>query len=298
MRDLVIGELEVTRNEFVLESCTIGKFNLLTIICDDDDCTPQNNVPSETNVSSNGQMIQFQQTRDRLESFLECRYFLERISEFDDGSRLEHSFRVHSELTVFELVQIRSDQEQVGARFDGEETRSRNVDTVSVLEVLDSGSNSGLELNNSFTLVGLFVVDDNFEIHSIVFHNSLDSFQVDPQVVGVEDLELSNRFEILDVIRRDLSDFEESYTSLVVDQSSSLDISLGLVSNFHQELSTRLVHVFQNVLIDDSSQVVNVGNEKVFFSLTQEFVDQSRVHDCIEQNSVTGRVPRGFIFEC
>lgn len=136
-----------------------------------------------------------------------------------------------------------------------------------------------------------------------------------------EDLELSNRLEILDVIRRDLSDFEESYTSLVVDQCSSLYISLGLIGDFHQELytssiplhqfassqkriervqaylSTRLVHVFQNVLIDDSTQVVNVGNEEVFFSLREKFVDQTRVHDRIEQVSVTGRVPGGLVFE-
>lgn len=127
----------LTRYEFVLESCTIGKFNLLSIIRYDNDGTPQNDVPSETNISSNRQVIQFQQTRDRLESFLERRYFFERISEFDDGRRLEHSFRVHSELTVFELVEVGSDQEQVGARFDGEETRSGNVDTVSVFKVCD-----------------------------------------------------------------------------------------------------------------------------------------------------------------
>ena len=86
---------------------------------------------------------------------------------------------------MFELVQVGSDQEEVGTRFDGEETRSRNVDSVCVLEVcepasnhlssilsrnelrareakltLDSSSNSGFKLNNSFTLVGLFAIDD------------------------------------------------------------------------------------------------------------------------------------------
>ena len=57
------------------------------------------------------------------------------VAELDDRSRLEHALRVHRELAVLELVQVRGDEEQVGARLDGQETRSRHVDAVSVLEV-------------------------------------------------------------------------------------------------------------------------------------------------------------------
>lgn len=112
-----------------------------------------------------------------------------------------------------------------------------------------------------------------------------------------EDLELANRLEVLDVITRDLSDFEKTYTSLVVDERTSLDISLGLVRHLHQELCTTLVHVFEDVLVDDGTQVVDVRDEEVFFSLREEFVDESRVHDRVEQISVTRGVPGGFVFE-
>jgi hypothetical protein len=55
--------------------------------------------------------------------------------------------------------------------------------------------------------------------------------------------------------------------------------------------------VFENVLIDDGTQVVNVRNEEVLFALREEFVDETRVHDRVKEISVTGRVPRRLVFE-
>ena len=66
-------------------------------------------------------------------------HLFEVVAELDDRSRLEHALRVHRELAVLELVQVRGDEEQVGARLDGQETRSRHVDAVSVLEVCTGG---------------------------------------------------------------------------------------------------------------------------------------------------------------
>jgi len=55
--------------------------------------------------------------------------------------------------------------------------------------------------------------------------------------------------------------------------------------------------VFENVLIDDSSQVVYVRNEEVLLALREKFIDETRVHDGVEKISVTGRVPRRLVFE-
>lgn len=106
-------------------------------------------------------MVDLEERRDRLEALLELlnlfavtievfgrqerswktekrtegANLLERVAELDDRRRLEHALRVHLQLTMLELVQVRGDEEQVGARLDGQEPRPRDVDPVRVLEV-------------------------------------------------------------------------------------------------------------------------------------------------------------------
>lgn len=50
------------------------------------------------------------------------------------------------------------------------------------------------------------------------------TLQVNPQVVGVEDLELADRFEILNVLRRHLRNLEELNVALVVNEGTTLCI--------------------------------------------------------------------------
>lgn len=58
---------------------------------------------------------------------------------------------------------------------------ARNVDTVSVSEVLDGSTDGRLELNNGLSLIRDLVVDDDLEVHAIIVHHALDSTEVDPQ---------------------------------------------------------------------------------------------------------------------
>lgn len=51
------------------------------------------------------------------------------------------------------------------------------------------------------------------------------------------------------------------------------------------------MHVLQNVHIDNSSEVIDVGDKEVFLSLSEELVDEARVGDGVEQVAVAGRVP-------
>jgi hypothetical protein len=79
------------------------------------------------------------------------------------------------------------------------------------------------------------------------------------------------------VVLRYLSDLEQSDGSLVVDQSSSLDIGLGLVGDFHKVLCLRLDHGLVDVQVDSGTQVVNVGDEDVLLSGGNKLVEQPRV---------------------
>ena len=78
---------------------------------------------------------------------------------------------------------------------------------------------------------------------------SMFTLQIDPQIIGVEDLELAHGLEILDVLVWHLSDFEQTDPSIVIDQSTTLDVRLGLVGHLHDELRLRVDHVLQNLLI-------------------------------------------------
>lgn len=104
-------------------------------------------------------MIGLNDVRDRLEPLLEVGDLLERISELHDGSGLEDPIGVHDEGSVLEGVEVRGDEEEIRARLDGEEPRSRDVDSFGVSEVLDGGSDGGLELNDGLAVVGDLVVD-------------------------------------------------------------------------------------------------------------------------------------------
>lgn len=107
----------------------------------------------------------------------------------------------------------------------------------------------------------------------------------------VEDLELSDRLEVFDVLRRDLSDFQKSDAAIVVDDGTTFDIGLGLVGDLHQELRLRIDHMLENPKIDIGTEIVDVGDEEVLFAGGNELVEETRVLQSIEDVTVTGRVP-------
>ena len=61
-----------------------------------------------------------------------------------------------------------------------------------VLEVLDGCSSSSLELDNGVAVIVRLGVDDNLEFHAFGVHDALERLEIDPQVVGVENLELAD----------------------------------------------------------------------------------------------------------
>lgn len=201
----------------------------------------------------------------------------------------------HRQDTVFEVVQARLDEQQIRARLYGQESGSGHVDTGGVLEVLDGGTDSGLQLNDSLTGIRHLVVDNDFQVELVVVNHSLDGLQVDPDVVRVEDLEFLDRLEVFQVVSRDLGDFEQSDLSVVVDNSTTLDIRLCLVGHFHDILGLLVNNALQDAEIDNGTQVVNVGNENVFLAGIDELVEQTRVAERVKDVSVSGRVPLGLV---
>lgn len=288
---LVVDDGQVTRNQLVLQDTALGDLDLVALVGNNDDGTPESNVPAKHDITLDGQVIELDHLGDALEPLLELGDLLECVSELNDGGLREHAARVHDQLSVLERVKIRSDEQKIGAALDGKETRSWNVDTLGATEVLDGGTDGSLELNNSLAALESLVVDNDLEVKLLVLENALDGTEVEPQVVGVEDLELLNGLEVLNVLRGNLGDFEKADGALVVDEGTTLDIGLGLVGDLRDELGLGVDHVLVDVEVDIGTEVVDVGNEEVFLAGSDQAVEETRVVHGVEQVTVTGRIP-------
>jgi len=137
-------------------------------------------------------MVEFDDLGDLLEPLLELLDLLKVVTKLDHRGRLEHPAFVQDELTMLQRVNVTLDEEQVGAGLDRKETRTRNIDTVTILEVFNGGASGGLELYDSLTVIVSLGVDDDFQFHALSHHDSLQGLEVDPKVVSVEYLELAD----------------------------------------------------------------------------------------------------------
>jgi len=287
----MVDDGDVTRYEFVFEDGTIGQVDARTLVGDNDDGSTKSDVASEPDITRNCQVIQLKEVGHSAEPLLEVNELLESVAEFNDGSLGEHAVGVHDELAVLKAVQIAGDQKQIGAALNGQEAGSGNVDTMCTLEVLDGRTNGSLKLDNWLAIIRDLVVDDDIELHSTSVHHAFEGFEIDVHRVGVEVLELPNRLEVLDVLRRHLSDFEQADSALVIDDGTTLDVSLCLIGKLHEELGLRLDEVVEDAKIDIGTEIVDVGHKEVLLSGSNEAFEEARVGERIKNITVTGRVP-------
>jgi len=186
---------------------------------------------------------------------------------------------------------------EVDKYLDRKETSSRNVDTVCVLEVSDGSTDCGFQLEDryiTFTLLvgtNCLLVGNDFHLQLTIIDDSLDGFQIDPDIVCVEVLELFNALEFLDVIGRDLSDFEESYCSIVVNDGTTLDIRFCLIGQFHDVLGFSLDHVLKDIQVDDRTEIVDVANKDDLLSTTDQVIEGATVGESIKDVAVTRWIP-------
>ena len=185
------------------------------------------------------------------------------------------------------------------------------------VEVADGSTDSSLELDDGNVCLALLVCWDRLlvgnDLHGelVVLNNALDGLEVHPDVVGVEVLELVNaennvsrcvrsrwqyanlRLELVDVLLGNLGNLEKTRLTLVVDDGTTLNIGLGLVSHLHDVLSLAVEHVLEDVHVDNSTEVVGVGEEDDLDTAVNELVKDTRVVQRLEHVTVSGRVPVG-----
>lgn len=166
-----------------------------------------------------------------------------------------------------------------------------------VVEVTDGSTDGRLELDDGDVRLALLVagdrlaVGDDLHLELVVLHDTLDGLQVEPDVVGVEVLELLDRLELVDVLLGDLGNFQQADRALVIDDSTTLDVGLGLVGQLHDVLGVGLHHVLENAKIDNGAQVVHVGQEDDLDAPLQELVQDARVVQRLEDVTVARGVP-------
>lgn len=284
--------------DHVLQDRAWGDIDCATLCRHDNNCALEGHTTAQVHGTCDSQVVKLQHLGDGRDSLLEVGNLLEVTAQLDQRSIAETS-SAHLELTVLEGVEIRLDQHQIGTGLDGQESSTRDVDSVGVVEVTDGSSDSGLELDNRDVGLALLVtrdglsVGDNLHLQLVVLNHPLDGLEVQPDVVGVEVLELLDRLELVDVLLGDLGNLEESDRALVVDDGTTLDVSLGLVGQLHDVLGVGLHHVLQDSQVNNGSQVIDVGQEDDLNATLQELVEDSRVVERLENITVARGVPLG-----
>jgi hypothetical protein len=125
---------------------------------------------------------------------------------------------------------------------------------------------------------------------------SINTWQVNPQIVRIEKFESLDGLEVFDMVLWDLCDFEESKVVLILHERASLHVCLRLVRHFHHEFGLllsgcRVEQHAQNIQVHRRSQVVHVRDEAVLPAIGEESVEQPRVAEGEIEISVTWWVP-------
>lgn len=287
----MVQNAQVARHHLVLQHSTRGYIDALAVVGDNDDRASELDVGAKGDIAGHSQMIQLKNMGNRLKPGQEMADFLEMVTKFDERHGVEHALRVDRELAMDKRIQVGRHEEQVRRRLDGQETRTGHVDTVGILEMLDTGTDGRLELDHLLTTLGGLVVDDDLQLHGLLLHDALDGLEVDPQVVGVEDLELLDRLEVLNMLVGHLGNLEQTDVTVVINEGTALDIGLGLVGDLHHELGVGLDHVVEDVEIDGSAEVIDVGDKEILLTLAEQLIEETRVIKGLVQVTVTRRVP-------
>jgi hypothetical protein len=293
---LVLQDSQATLHNTVLQDGTRGNVNGAALGGDNDNGTLKSNVAAEVDGTGHGQVVQLDNAGNAGNALLEVGDLLEVGAELDNGDTAE-TVGVHDQLAVLETVQIGLDDHEIGAGLDGQEAATGHIDTVGVLEVTDGRTNGGLELVDG--LIGLtllvsgdgLLVGDDLHLELVLLHNTLDSADVHPDVVGVEVLELLDGLELVDVLLGDLGNLEQADLAVLVNDSTTLNISLGLVSQLHDVLGLGVNHVLKDAEIHDGTEVVGVGQENVLDATLDQLVESAGVVQGLENVTVTRGVP-------
>lgn len=96
----MIEDVEVARDDLVLEDTARGNVNVRASVGNNDNSTLEDNICSESNISSDSQMVQLQDVGRVLEARHEAVDLLEVIAQLDEGDSVEHALGVDRQLAV------------------------------------------------------------------------------------------------------------------------------------------------------------------------------------------------------
>jgi hypothetical protein len=293
---LMLKDSQASLNNDVLQDGSRRNVDSAVLSSHNDDGALEDNAATKVHISSDSEMVKLNQVGNAANSLLELSNLLEVTTELDERSRSKPR-RVYDELTVAERVEVGLDEHEVGASLDWQETFSWDIDTVCVLEEADGGTDGCLKLQNGEVGLTLLVgwdrllVGNDLEFESVILNDSLDSLQVHPDVVGVEVLELLDGLEFVDVLLWHLSDLKKSCLAFVVNDCTTLHVSLGLVCQFHDIFSLGLDHVLQNAQINDGAQVIGIRHEDVLNASFYKLVEHARVVERLKNVTMSWWVP-------
>ena len=89
-------------------------------------------------------------------------------------------------------------------------------------ETFHGGADGSLQLDDIDAVVQRLRIDDDLHVERLVLDDSLDRTQLHPQIVGVEELERLDRFEIFHLLFRHLGNFQQTQLVLVLNQRTTL----------------------------------------------------------------------------
>ena len=288
---LMLDNVKFTSDNLVFEDRSGGDVDASAVVGNNDDGSLEGDFGAKVNVTRDRELIEFEQVGGRSEAFIIARDILEVRAEFDNGGASKVTRGIHDQSSMLKLVEVRLDGKQVGSGLDGQETIARHVNTVSVLEELNGSSGGSFELNHILTSNILGIANNVHIFQDTSLDNAFNGRKRHPQVVGVENLEFLDRLEILHVLARHLRNFEKLDDTSILNQRSSLNIRTSLISDFHQKLRLRFLHMLQNIKVDGRSKVINVGQENILLSRSNETIEKARVVERLEDVSVSRRIP-------
>lgn len=291
----MLKETQASLDNHILKDGTGGNVNRAALVSNNDDGTLESHATGNVDSAGDGEVIKLNDPRNGRNVLLEVRDLLEMRSELDEGGVTEAS-RVLLELAVLDSIEVRLDEQKVGACLHRKETATRHVDTVSIAEVANSRTNSSLKLQDrdiGITLLDSLAVGDDLKLEFVVLDDALDGLEVEPNVVRIEVSELLDGFKFVHMLLGDLGNLKETDGTLVIDDGTTLDVGLGFVGQLHNVLGIGLNHVLEDPQVDHGTKVVDIGKENDLDTPLQELIEDTRIVERLEDVTVAGGVPVG-----
>ncbi len=222
--------------------------------------------------------------------------------EIDNGSHAIAG-RVKGDLARFvDDDGIGTEQEEVRAGLDGEETRARNIDGTGAGETFDTCAHGDFELEDlgRGSVAGidrLAIANHRQGQDSVVgVEDVLENIQSDPQCIGIEIAVAVDVLEGGEIVVRALGNFAENelVVFLANGEVATFFIGFRAAGDFHDEGGTGFSEPTQEAQIELGAKVVGVGDERVFDALIQEAIQPAGTEQGGVDVAVAGRAPFQF----